>query len=67
MILLAWLGRCLDYCAAAFGHAADVVYRPYFRHENRKALRESQRQAIEQVIRESRPAIPVRAPIHRDR
>jgi hypothetical protein len=73
MILVLWLARSLDWLVLRGGIAANAVYRVHFRHENRKALRDERRAAIERVINESRPAIDrlrrlhVRAPIPRDR
>lgn len=66
MILLLWLGRLLDSTSVACRRAADVVYRPYFSHENRKAKRESERRAIEELIANARPN-RVGSPLYRDR
>jgi hypothetical protein len=67
MILLAWLGRLLDLLAVICSRAADVVYKPYFRHENRRALATERRQAAEELIAETRPVVRVGSHLHRGR
>jgi hypothetical protein len=61
----------------ACSRAADLAYRPYFRWENRKAKRASERKllddqrrigvVIDELIAETRPARRVGSHIHRDR
>lgn len=84
MILVLWLARSLNWCAIAclrwsrrFDHASDVVYRPYYRAEARKARRDADRRALEEsrrigvviedLIAETRPVKRVSLHIHRDR
>ena len=77
MILVLWLARLLRWGVRILSRAEDAVYRVYYRHENRKAVRKARRLraeqkqrdavAIEDVIAETRPVSRVRAPIHRDR
>jgi hypothetical protein len=67
MILVLWLARALQFLCIVLDRAADRVYRVYFRHENRQALATERRQAIEDVIAETRPVSRVGSPINRER